>query len=90
MADIDSALMKQVFDISQRERKADIHHHRKANNFGRCLEMSEGIRHPKRLPARIPVLKALSSDSAVEPAHRLEREWRTGQDEDEYGWLLSL
>ena len=34
MANIDSALVKQVFDISQRERKPDVHHDRKLDDLG--------------------------------------------------------
>jgi hypothetical protein len=34
VADIDSALVKQVFDIAQRQRKSDVHHHRKLDDLG--------------------------------------------------------
>ena len=33
MADINPALVKKVFDISQGERKSDIHHHRKLDDL---------------------------------------------------------
>lgn len=41
VADVDPALMKQVFNIAQRQRKSDIHHDRKLDDFGRCLEVAE-------------------------------------------------
>ena len=50
MADVDAALMQEVFDIPQRKRKAHIHHHRKLDDLGRCFEISERISgHPETL-----------------------------------------
>ena len=43
MADIDPALMEKVFDIPKRQRKPDIHHHRKLDDLGRRLEVAERI-----------------------------------------------
>jgi hypothetical protein len=57
MRDIDPALVKQILDIAQRERKADLHHHGQANDFGRCLEIFERIAHRGRLGNRRPPLK---------------------------------
>jgi hypothetical protein len=34
MADIDTALMEQILDVAQREREADVHHHRELDDFG--------------------------------------------------------
>ncbi|WP_233342237.1 hypothetical protein [Maricaulis salignorans] len=45
MRDIDPALVEQILDVSQRERKPDIHHHRKADDLGRSLEIFEWITH---------------------------------------------
>ncbi len=33
MADVDPALLEQVFHVSKRERKSDIHHDRKLDDF---------------------------------------------------------
>lgn len=56
MADIDPAFMEQVFDVSKREREADIHHHRKLDDLGRCLEISEWIlAHRNRLDRFKPI-----------------------------------
>ena len=33
VADVDAALMQQVLDVAQRERKSDVHHHGEADNF---------------------------------------------------------
>ena len=50
MADVDAALMQEVFDIPQSKRKAHIHHHRKLDDLGRCFEISERISgHPETL-----------------------------------------
>lgn len=34
MANINSSLMEQVFDVPQQERKSNVHHHRQLDNFG--------------------------------------------------------
>jgi hypothetical protein len=47
--DIDAALMQQILDVSQREREADVHHHSKADDLGRSLEIFERITHPGKL-----------------------------------------
>ena len=67
MADIDATLVQQMFDISKRMRKADIHHHRKADNFGKRFEIAEGtaICHSPKLGQRPVRLKRFCSDSAV-------------------------
>ena len=43
MANIYTTLVEQVFDVSKRERKPDIHHHRKLGNLRRCLEIAERV-----------------------------------------------
>jgi hypothetical protein len=37
----DIALMPQVLSIAQQERITDVHHHRQADDLGRCLEVAE-------------------------------------------------
>ncbi len=39
MADIDPALVQQVFDIPQGKRKSDVQHHRKPDDFGTGFEV---------------------------------------------------
>jgi hypothetical protein len=43
MADINTAFVLQVFDILQGKRKPDVHHHRKADDFGRRFKIAKGI-----------------------------------------------
>ena len=49
VADVDASLKQQIFDLPQRERITDVHHHREANNVGRTVETAEGILHSRRL-----------------------------------------
>ena len=37
VADIDPTLMKKIFDVSERQRKSDIHHHAKLDDLRRSL-----------------------------------------------------
>lgn len=65
VADIDPSFMKQVLDLPQRQRKADIHHHGQADNRRRCLELSERISHPRTLRDVPSALKQYCPDNAV-------------------------
>ncbi len=49
VADIDTSFEQQIFDLSQRERIPDVHHHREADHLGRTVEITEGIAHPETL-----------------------------------------
>ena len=50
MANVDAAFMQQIFDIPQRQRKANVHHHCELNNLRRCFEISKRISgHPVKL-----------------------------------------
>jgi hypothetical protein len=53
MRDVDASLVQQVFDIPQRKWVSDVHHHRKADDLGRRLEVTKyaGIAHAVRLAA---------------------------------------
>ncbi len=58
MAHVDAALMEQVFDIPKRQWEPNIHHHRKANDLWRRLEVAKGrgLGHARTLgrpPARL-------------------------------------
>jgi len=64
VADINTTLKQQIFDLPQRERITDVHHHREADHLGRTVEITEGILHRCKLrnsPAR---LKPICSDTA--------------------------
>ena len=58
MRGVDTALVKQILHVPQREREADIHHHRKANDLGRCFEIFERVTHTRRLRNGYLALKA--------------------------------
>mgnify|MGYP004007052857 FL=1 len=45
MADVDATFVEQIFDLPQRKRKPDIHHHGQADDLGGGLEISEWISH---------------------------------------------
>jgi hypothetical protein len=42
VANVDTALVEQVFDIAQGQRKSDVHHDRKLDDFGGRLEVAKG------------------------------------------------
>ena len=44
MRDVDAALVQQVLDVSKRQRVADIHHHREADDLRRGLEVTKNAR----------------------------------------------
>ena len=56
-------LEQAVFDLTQRQGIADIHHHREAYDLGRGFEISEGIvLHLRRLRERVLRLEQVFSD----------------------------
>ncbi len=57
MRDVDAALMQQVFDVPQRKRVAEVHHHRQANDLRRSLEVPKnaGVAHSGDGSAALPV-----------------------------------
>jgi hypothetical protein len=58
MRDVDAPFVEQILHVSQREREADVHHHRKADDLRRSLEIFERITHPERLGNYRSALKA--------------------------------
>jgi len=64
VANVDAALIEQILDLPQRQRETDLHHHRKANDLGRRLEVAERIFHSLTLPGAHLQLKPGSSDNA--------------------------
>jgi len=57
MADINAAFVEQIFDLPQRKRKPDIHHHGQTDDLWGRLEISEWISHPRMLQIRHLQLK---------------------------------
>jgi hypothetical protein len=66
VADINPTFMEHVLDLPQRQGEADIHHHSKADNFGRCLEISEWVFHPTTPGSAPRQDRQFSSDKAAE------------------------
>ncbi|MCZ8163873.1 MAG: hypothetical protein O9315_17855 [Beijerinckiaceae bacterium] len=56
MRDVDPPLVQKVLDVPQRERVADLHHHRQTDDLQACLEIPKdaGVAHPVR-PDTLPV-----------------------------------
>ena len=77
VADVYTPLEQQIFDLPQRQRIADVHHHREADHLGRTVEITEGIFHPQRLRAKPAGLNPICSDTApLQPF----QEWQKAQD----------
>ena len=68
VTDVEAPLEEQIFDLPQRQRIADIHHHREADDLGRTVEISEGIAHRRRLRMSPARLKPIYSDNAMRGA----------------------
>lgn len=66
--DVDAALMQQVRDVAQRQRKTDVQHYRKADDFQRRFEMAERIGLVARLSLHSLRLKPICSDTATNSA----------------------
>jgi hypothetical protein len=66
MADVDAALMQEVFDIAKRKRETDIHHHGQTDDLGARLEIAKraAFCHPSTLIAHAARLNRFCSDSA--------------------------
>jgi hypothetical protein len=41
VADIDAAFEQEISNLPQRDRMADVHHHREAGNLGRAVEVGK-------------------------------------------------
>jgi S1-C subfamily serine protease len=67
VADVDAPLKEQIFDLPQRQRIADIHHHREADHLRRAVEITEGSAHRRRLRILVRSLKPIYSDNATQP-----------------------
>jgi hypothetical protein len=51
MADVDTTLVEQIFDITKQKWKSDIHHHSETNYLRRRFKIAKGIMifHPQTL-----------------------------------------
>ena len=67
MADVDTALEQQIFDLSHRQRVADIYHHREADDLGRTVDVAERIVHRRELRDLTFQLNPIYSDIASAP-----------------------
>lgn len=65
VADLDATLMKQVFDVAQRQRKLNVEHHSKPYDLWAGFDLTESgaFGHAKRLAKRHDRLKQSSSDT---------------------------
>ena len=74
VTDLDTPLMQEILDVSKRQRKTNVEHHRQADDLGARLEVSErrAFGHPCRLGDSQGSLKQSSSDNtgagAADPA----------------------
>ena len=67
MADLDPTLVQQVFDVSERKWKANVHHYRQANDLWAAVEVLEGIffHHKQKLRNRPAGLNPICSDKTI-------------------------
>ncbi len=59
MANLDAPLVQEILDVAQRERVADIEHHRQTDDFGAGFEVAERARsgHQSKLGGQAGSLK---------------------------------
>ena len=64
VADVDTTFEHDVFDLAQRQRIADVHHHRETDDLGRAVKITKGIVHYHRLREVPFQLNPIFSDNA--------------------------
>ena len=64
VADVDTTFEHDVFDLAQRQRIADVHHHRETDDLGRAVKITTGIVHYHRLREVPFQLNPIFSDNA--------------------------
>lgn len=71
VADIDTALVEEIFDIPERQWEADVKHHRKADDFRAAVKAFERVRfgHVQTLRGCPACLNRNPSDNAVRTHH---------------------
>ena len=62
VADVDTT--HDVFDLAQRQRIADVHHHRETDDLGRAVKITKGMVHYHRLRELPFQLNPIFSDNA--------------------------
>ena len=65
VADIDTVLEQQIFNLSRGQRITDVHHRREADHLGRTVEIAKLMTHRRRLRNAPPLLKPIYSDNAL-------------------------
>ena len=68
VADVDTTFEHDVFDLAQRQRIADVHHHRETDDLGRAVKITKGMVHYHRLREVPFQLNPIFSDNAY-PRH---------------------
>ena len=71
MSDVDAELMQEVLDVAQRQRVADVHHYRQADDLQARLEVSKrGVHgHLGRVGRVLPSLKPVCFEIAIKLAN---------------------
>ena len=69
VADVDAPFEQNIFNLAQRKRIADVHHHREAHDLGRTVEITAGISHRLRLRNSPSRIKPIYSDNALQKAY---------------------
>jgi len=59
VANVDATFKQQVLDLPKGQWKADIHHHRQADNLRRGVKIAEGILHLPKLQITAASLQAI-------------------------------
>jgi hypothetical protein len=90
VAELDAALMQQILDVPEREREADVHHHRQADDLGARLEPLEGLGWgmAEGHSARLPRLKLGPSDRPPPIIVRLHKRLKPRLQKLRYAVLL--
>ena len=68
VTNIDATFGQNVFNLAQRQRIADVQHHREANDLGRAVEITAGISRLRLRNSPSP-LKPIYSDNAFAAVH---------------------
>ena len=76
VTDVDAAFKQNVLDLAQRQRIADVHHHREADDFGRPVEVSNGVVHHRRRRELAVRLKPIFLDNAFGIGRQAAPGWR--------------
>ena len=50
IADVDTAIGQEIFDVAQRQRVSHVHHHDQTDDLRRAVEISERVAHRPSLP----------------------------------------